>query len=133
MPDLLPIYRLIYRSQASRAVHEMTLVPLLRKTRQHNQRANLGGLLVHTNSQFMQVLEGPEPVLSNLFTRIQDDPRHYDMHTLAYCTVPERAFADWRMAYAPVNKALFEKITGFLPLASRPTLRPKWFSCCASL
>jgi len=49
MPDLLPIYRLIYRSQASRAVHEMTLVPLLRKARQYNQQANLGGLLVHTN------------------------------------------------------------------------------------
>jgi len=81
----------------------------------------------------MQVLEGPEPVLSNLFARIQDDPRHYDVHTLAYGTVPERAFADWRMAYAPVNKALFEKITGFLPLASRPTLRPKWFNCCAGL
>ena len=122
MPDLLPIYCLIYRSQASRAVHEVTLAPLLRKARQYNQQANLSGLLVHANGQFLQVLEGPEPALSDLYARIQDDPRHYDVYTLTYGTVPERAFADWRMAYAPANEAFFKEITGFLPLAATPGL-----------
>jgi hypothetical protein len=103
-------------------VHEVTLVPLLRKARQYNQQVNLSGLLVHTNGQFLQVLEGPEPALSNLFARIIDDPRHYDVHTLAYGPVAERAFADWRMAYAPANEAFFERITGFLPLATTPSL-----------
>ena len=122
MPDLLPIHCLIYRSQASRALHEVTLVPLLRKARRYNQQANLSGLLVHTKGQFLQIIEGPEPALSDLFARIVDDPRHYDVHMLAYGTVPERAFADWRMAYAPTNEVIFKKITGFLPLAASPGL-----------
>ncbi len=122
MPDSRSIYSLIYRSQASRAVHEVTLNALLRKARQYNQSARLGGLLLFANGQFLQVLEGPEPALSDLYARIRADPRHYEVRTLSYGPITERAFPDWRMAFAPTNKELFEKATGFLPLAAMPGL-----------
>lgn len=118
------LYSLIYRSQASRALHEVTLPPLLRKARLHNERTRLGGLLLYANGEFMQVLEGPEPALSQLYARIQADPRHYAVRTLAYGPIAERAFPDWRMAYAPTNARALEKITGFLPLAAAPGLAP---------
>ncbi|GAA4037414.1 BLUF domain-containing protein [Hymenobacter glaciei] len=118
------LYTLIYRSQASRAVHEVTLPPLLRKARLHNERARLGGLLLYANGEFMQVLEGPEPALSQLYARIQADPRHYAVRTLAYGPIAERAFPDWRMAYAPADAKALEKITGFMPLKSAPGLAP---------
>ena len=114
------LYSLIYRSQASRAVHEVTLPPLLRKARLHNERTRLGGLLLYANGEFMQVLEGPEPALSQLYARIQADPRHYAVRTLAYGPIAERTFPDWRMAYAPTDAKALEKITGFLPLAAAP-------------
>ncbi|GAB2709244.1 hypothetical protein GCM10011495_12850 [Hymenobacter frigidus] len=44
----------------------MTLFPLLRKARHYNQQANISGLLLYANGQFLQVLEGPEPALSDL-------------------------------------------------------------------
>lgn len=122
MPDLLPIYSLIYRSHASRAVHQVTLTALLRKARQHNQLARLGGLLLFANGQFLQVLEGPEPALSDLYARIRADSRHYDVQTLAYGPIAERAFPDWRMAYAHADGDFFEEVTGFLPLAAAPGL-----------
>ena len=122
MPDLRPLHCLIYRSQASRAVHEVTLSPLLRKAREHNQQANLSGLLLYANGQFLQVLEGPEPALSNLYARIKDDPRHFNVQTLAYGLAAERAFPDWCMAYATTDKNVLEKVTGFMPLAAAPGL-----------
>lgn len=118
------LYSLIYRSQASRAVHEVTLPPLLRKARLHNERTRLGGLLLYANGEFMQVLEGPEPALSQLYARIQADPRHFAVRTLAYGPIAERAFPDWRMAYAPTDAKSLEKITGFLPLAATPGHTP---------
>ena len=120
MSDSPSLYCLIYRSQASRAVHEVTLPPLLRTARQHNQSAQLSGLLLYANRQFWQVLEGPEPALSALYARIQADPRHFAVRTLAYGPVADRAFPDWRMAYVPSNKKLIEKAIGFLPLADVP-------------
>jgi hypothetical protein len=122
MPPQLTLYSLIYRSQASRAVHEVTLLPLLRKARLHNERTRLGGLLLYANGEFLQVLEGPEPALSQLYARIQADPRHYAVRTLAYGPIAERAFPDWRMAYVATDAKVLEKITGFLPLAAAPGL-----------
>jgi len=122
MNDSLSLHYLIYRSQASRAVHEVTLPPLLRKARQYNQANFLGGLLLYARDQFLQVLEGPEPALSQLYTRIKADPRHFAVRTLAYGPIEERAFPDWRMAYAPVTHSFIEKATGFLPLAAAPGL-----------
>ena len=124
MPPQPLLYSLIYRSQASRAVHEVTLPPLLRKARLHNERTRLGGLLLYANGEFMQVLEGPEPALSELYARIQADPRHYAVRTLAYGPIAERAFPDWRMAYAPADARDLEKVTGFLPLAAAPGHTP---------
>ncbi len=122
MPPQPLLYSLIYHSKASRAVHEVTLPPLLRKARLHNERRRIGGLLLYANSEFMQVLEGPEPALSQLYARIQADPRHYAVRTLAYGPIAERAFPDWRMAYAPADTKVLEKVTGFLPLKSAPGL-----------
>ena len=116
------LYSLIYRSKVSRAVHEVTLPPLLRKARLHNERTRLGGLLLYANGEFMQVLEGPEPALSQLYARIQADPRHYAVRTLAYGPIAERAFPGWRMAYVPTDAKALEKITGFLPLKDAPGL-----------
>ncbi|GAB2854219.1 BLUF domain-containing protein [Hymenobacter ruber] len=124
MPPRPTLYTLIYRSQASRAVHEVTLPPLLRKARLHNERTRLGGLLLYAKGEFMQVLEGPEPALSQLYARIKADPRHYAVRTLAYGPITERAFPDWRMAYVPADAKALEKITGFLPLAAVPGHTP---------
>ncbi len=112
----------MYRSQASRALHDVTLPPLLRKARLHNEHSRIGGLLLHAHGEFIQVLEGPEPALSQLYARIQADPRHYNVRTLAYGPIAERAFPDWRMAYAPANTTDLEKLTGFLPLPAAPGL-----------
>jgi hypothetical protein len=122
MPDAPLLYTLVYRSQASRAVHEVTLTSLLRKARLFNQQARLSGLLLFAKGQFLQVLEGPEPVLSALYSRIKADPRHFEVRTLAYGPIAARTFPDWRMAYAPASADVLDKATGFLPLPTVPGL-----------
>ncbi|UOQ98439.1 BLUF domain-containing protein [Hymenobacter sp. 5317J-9] len=116
MPELTPLYTLIYRSQASRAVHEVTLHSLIRKARLHNQQARVTGILLFAKGQFLQVLEGPEPVLSDLYARINDDPRHYDVRTLAYGPIELRSFGPWPLAYAAVDAAVVDRVTHCLPL-----------------
>lgn len=116
MPESSPIYSLIYRSQASRAVHEVTLTSLLRKARLYNQQAHLTGLLLFAKGHFLQLLEGPEPALSDLYARINDDPRHYDVRTLSYGLVEARSFPHSPLAYGSVDAAFIEKVAHCLPL-----------------
>ena len=121
--SVLPLlFRLVYQSQATPPFNECMLDALLRKARSHNQAHHLTGLLLYVEGEFMQVLEGPEPALSQLYGRIQQDPRHIDVRTLAYEPITARAFPDWRMGYTQVSPAEMKQATGFLPLLHSPGL-----------
>ncbi|MBF9141283.1 BLUF domain-containing protein [Hymenobacter properus] len=115
MPESSPLFSLVYRSEASRAVHEVTLGALVRKARLYNQQARITGMLLYAKGQFLQLLEGPEPALSDLYARINDDARHYDVTTLSYGPVELRSFGRWPMAYASVDAAFLEKVARCLP------------------
>lgn len=116
------LFRLIYHSQATKPFTEAALSNLLQKARQHNQAAWLSGLLLYADHHFLQVLEGPEQDVTDLYARIQADPRHRHVSTLALVPVTQRAFPDWRMAYTPADAATMEVATGFMPLAAAPGL-----------
>jgi hypothetical protein len=122
MPDSIPLFSLIYRSRATQAFDQAALLDLLQQCRLNNQELRLSGLLLHHKGQFLQVLEGPEPALSDLYARIQQDPRHHHVRTLAYGPIEARSFADWRMAFTPASEALLSQVTGFLPLVMAPGL-----------
>lgn len=122
MPNSPALYCLIYRSQAAHALHDGALAALLHKARLHNQQARLSGMLLFAKEEFLQVLEGAEPALSDLYARIRADPRHHSVRTLAYGPVEARSFPDWRMGFAMTDAAFVAQVTGFLPLVTAPGL-----------
>jgi hypothetical protein len=115
MPEPSTLYSLLYRSEASRAVHEVTLTTLVRKARAYNQQARITGMLLYAKGQFLQLLEGPEPALSDLYARINDDARHYNVTTLSYGPIELRAFGRWPLAYAAVDAAFLDRVAQCLP------------------
>lgn len=122
MAELPSLYSLVYRSRAQSELTDAALGALLQKARLHNQQAYLSGILLYCEKQFLQVLEGTEPQLSNLYARIQADPRHRHVRTLAYGPIRTRAFPDWRMAFMKTDANSLEHVTGFLPLPAAPGL-----------
>ena len=122
MADSALLYCLVYRSRATAAFSDNALAALLRTARLHNQQALLSGLLLYYGQQFLQVLEGPEPGLSTLYARIQADPRHRHVRTLAYGPVAVRSFPDWRMAFLAAEDPLLAQTVGYSPLLAAPGL-----------
>lgn len=120
MPVAVPLFRLVYRSQATTIFTRQELPELLHRARLKNQQQHLTGLLLYADHQFMQVLEGPEPALSALYAQIQADPRHTNVCTLSYEPIETRAFPDWRMAFASTDTAVLEQATGYLRLTAVP-------------
>lgn len=89
---------LTYWSRATRPMGESELLELLRKSRRNNARRDVTGLLLYRDQCFLQVLEGPEPVVESLIKIIEADPRHHSFRTLCREVGP-RQFGDWQMGF----------------------------------
>ena len=90
---------LLYVSRASLGVDEEDYLEILAKSRANNPRGRITGLLCAGGGQFVQVLEGPQKNVLELYTRILDDPRHYDSVLIGVNYLPERLFSEWAMGY----------------------------------
>lgn len=92
-----PLIRLIYRSDATQPVDRALLRDIESTSKTYNRDHNITGLLVATDHQFLQVLEGPRAALNRLYVRIVQDPRHKNCTILTYHTLVRRGFEDWSM------------------------------------
>lgn len=111
------MHHLIYFSQATHPFTETELVVLLAQARARNQHQQVTGALVYGQGQFMQVLEGEEQVISQLYEHIKLDPRHRNVFKLADKEILERRFPEWGMAFAGSNPAELAAQVGYLPPA----------------
>jgi hypothetical protein len=101
------MHHIIYSSQAKGDMTLTTLVVLLMQARFLNERHHVTGALVYGDSQFMQIMEGEESVVKDLYERVARDPRHHNVRKLADKTIETRSFAQWSMAFGEVPASLF--------------------------
>lgn len=90
------LHRLIYKSKIKEE-HFTSLADILIKSIEYNTRDNITGLLVRTNKEFVQVLEGARYYLNQTFQRIVKDDRHSEIVIISYDPIVERSFNEWAM------------------------------------
>ena len=83
------------------------LYKILVDSRVNNKLADVTGLLVYVDGQFLQVLEGEQEVVSALLEKISKDRRHKDVQVVYKTGIERRTFNAWLMAYvSPSPKEL---------------------------
>ena len=105
--------QLLYGSTATVPFGKPELLELLDKCRNNNAKLNVTGLLLFKDGQFMQVLEGDEPVVTSLYQRIAQDPRHTGSMVFLQRVVEQRDFADWSMAFRDLRDPDLLKVPGY--------------------
>ena len=108
-------YGIVYTSEANGYLSETALFSLLRESRDAHAKAALTGLLLYSEGQFMQVLEGPTDSLREYFGRLAADPRHGKLQLLADGPKPEREFSGWHMAFQASAPAVCSQQPNYLP------------------
>lgn len=108
-----PLISLVYASSAAYLFSDDELVDLLEDSVRCNKQAGISGLLLYKDSNFMQVIEGPEEAVMELYGRIHQDPRHKDILLLLKQTIPARQFADWRMGFVNIDRFSEAELPGF--------------------
>ena len=96
--------RLLYVSSAARSITNEDLSAIVDKARSNNPQLGITGMLLYIDGNFLQVLEGPEPQVRELFRNIERDRRHKGVILLVQEAADERAFPDWSMGYKCMTK-----------------------------
>lgn len=109
MPQLI---HCIYSSVASSLFSESDLPPLLQKARTANAAIGVTGMLAYINGNFLQVIEGEECIIDELFGKISKDPRHRRILMLVREPITARTFADWSMGFEALLPADVEELVG---------------------
>ncbi len=72
---------------------------LLKVSRKWNGYHGITGALFYSRGNFLQVIEGLQSDVDELFGMISRDPRHCDVIRLFREEIPQREFADWTKAF----------------------------------
>jgi hypothetical protein len=72
---------------------------MLSKAKDYNTEHHITGCLLYHNNQFLQLLEGTEKEVLQLFQKISADPRHTDIAIVDSANSNDRLFNKWSMAF----------------------------------
>ncbi len=92
--------RVVYRSNAVRALSPAELHDLTRVAQSRNQRESVTGLMLYDDRSFFQWLEGPARGVASVMDSIVVDQRHTNVEILDNSTAETRMFGDWNMKLA---------------------------------
>ena len=68
-----------YVSTAAPNLSKKEIGDLLRTTEEKNNRRDFTGIFLFSQGNFFQILEGEKEQVEALFSKIKEDPRHYDV------------------------------------------------------
>lgn len=101
--------RLVYASTSviarAQGHFRSELADIMAACERNNPRAGITGLLVYDRGRFIQLLEGPQGRLKEIYGRICEDTRHTDITALLEEPASERLFEAWAMAFANAGDA----------------------------
>ncbi len=94
---------LVYVSTAVRIPSTAELEHLLTRARARNADHAVTGVLLYSDGNFMQYLEGPGAGIDTVYEFIKIDPLHRGIIELIREPIPRREFAQWSMAFRTLD------------------------------
>ena len=104
------MHELIYTSAATEKMSEGGLISLLEQSWLNNERLDITGLLVYHNREFIQILEGQEERVAELFDKISLDGRHTSVRVCWQNEIEQRNFLNWSMAFVHTDHIDAERL-----------------------
>lgn len=91
------MYRLIYKSRSVGEIDWDIVKDILHRCEKSNAENDITGVLLATNTHFLQVLEGKYEDVNRTFMRIVKDSLHSEIQLIAFSVIDSRIFQHWGM------------------------------------
>ena len=125
----LAIFQLLYVSSATADLNEEALLEILSGSQQRNAAREITGLLLHSDGNIIQIIEGAEAAVEALFTKIERDSRHRQVMVLSRKFVEKRDFPEYKMGFKRVStQTLSEELPGFTDMVEEKNLPTDTFN-----
>ena len=72
-------------------------------SQKNNSESGISGCLLIGSNSYLQLLEGPDSAVENLYSKIKMDSRHKKVKKLFEQHIEEKSFSSWSMKFAPFN------------------------------
>lgn len=95
--------QMAYLSSTPRLLTPDDIAQILLSSQEKNSAKAITGILVYKDGNVLQVLEGDETDVSELFERIKRDSRHRGVIQIYRKTIEARDFPDWSMGFRDLN------------------------------
>ena len=113
---------LVYIS-SSQELTTQQLQELASKSHENNRSLGITGVLLYCNGNIIQVLEGEEEKVKDLYKVIARDRRHYQVIKLYGSQIQERSFGDWLMGYKTLTNVEMDALSEQFPFIKNPYLK----------
>jgi hypothetical protein len=104
------MYELLYSSVSPAGLSQLQLKDILDNARLKNLRLDITGMLLYHNREIMQILEGEEQTVKELYATICQDDRHTNLQVLYQGVVKQRSFSEWSMAFKMLDQTSAQQI-----------------------
>lgn len=82
---------------------DIQLTSLAKQSRFNNLIYQISGLLVYSNQQFYQILEGEKDSIELVYSKIEQDNRHKDILLLTKEAIASRTFWRWSLGLVTIR------------------------------
>jgi hypothetical protein len=106
------IFYLLYWGIESTKLSHADIELILTQARENNSNLGITGALIYCHGTFIQLLEGSEKTVKELFVSISKDSRLAAVKLVTEGEVEKRYFQDWSMMYEKIDSSViaeFEK------------------------
>lgn len=77
---------------------------ILASCKKNNPPLNITGVLLFSETKFIQLVEGDAKVIMALYDKIKKDNRHSLPVMISYNPIPEKSFPSWHMGSRNISK-----------------------------
>lgn len=89
--------QLVYVSNRKPNCSAEEIEKILASCKKNNPALNITGVLLYSDSKFIQLVEGDAKVITTLYDKIKLDARHSNPMMLSYGPIKEKSFPSWHM------------------------------------
>lgn len=114
------LVQLIYASAATYKMSTQELVDLLQISRKNNSALEITGMLLYRDGNFLQVIEGDDRVIDELYTKISKDRRHHSIVVIGKRNVSAKQFSEWAMGFTNLDRIDLTSVPGYSDYLSSP-------------
>jgi len=97
--------QLVYVSNRKPNCTSEEIEKILASCKKNNPPLNITGVLLYSDTKFIQLVEGDAKVIMDLYDKIKKDARHSTPMMISYNPINEKSFPSWHMGTKDIAKS----------------------------